>query len=622
MQTIEARAILSAADRTGGIFSQIAAKIRGMNAAATMANRTTAATGAAAAASSRASLAAGRASMAANTAIVGATARVLGPAAIAYGGAKSFKNFAAADLAITRIGITADGSQEQVAGLGKSMRDLAMESGKSYDEITKGLESLVAGGMDLPQAMPALPAIAKTAQAAGAEVQDMATTTLALNQNLGIATDKMQNAFDILVKGGKAGKFELKDMARYFPSIAPAAVAVGMKGEEGLMKIVAALQTIRAGTGTTEEAATSLQNIFAKMESERTATAFQKMGIDLRKEMGQARKEGKDLLTVFTDLTEKALKGDLSKMPQLFADMEFARGMRAMLSFRDLNKKVMSELKTSAGSTAIDLQKVLETPAIAVDRLSGSFDRLTTSLGNAIQQAGKLFNKDGTSGALNDLAQLTDDIASGEIWDKRKKHWDDFDRDREMKSTQERIDHRSKFLDREWAAQEARKTGRKRPEFDKELSRDRLRMFDLEQQKRLGDMPHPADVTDVNDRWKSLLTPEGPPAPFNLRGRTPMPMSDPRGRHGAMEPMPAVQGLDIASAMKGANVEAKLNGEAEVKGQTEVKVTVEASSELLRIVESVKSAVATMAGKLRANGPGSTGISSPDAAPNTGVGAP
>ena len=383
MQTIEARAILSASDKTGGIFSHIAAKIRGMNAAAASASRTA---GATAGIASRASMA----SAAANSALIGAAGRVIAPAAIAMGAARAYQNFAQTELQIKRIGITADATSSEVAGLGKGLRETAMATGHSFAQVTKGLESLTAGGMDLKDALPAMPAISKTAQAAGAEVEDMATTTLALNQNLKISTDNMQNAFDIMVKGGKAGKFELKDMARFFPSIAPAAVAIGMKGEEGLMKIVAALQTIRNGTGTTEEAADSMQNIFAKMESEETAKKFKKFGVDLRGEMKKARAEGKDLLQVFTDLSEKAIGGDLSKVPQLFSDMQFARGMRALLSYKDLFKKVMGELRHSAGSTEVDFGKVMESPQIALNRLKESADRMVVAIGASLDKLGKL----------------------------------------------------------------------------------------------------------------------------------------------------------------------------------------------------------------------------------------
>jgi hypothetical protein len=74
-------------------------------------------------------------------------------------------------------------------------------------------------------------------------------------------------------------------------------------------------------------------------------------------------------------------------------------------------------------------------------------------------------------------------------------------------------------------------------------------------------------------------------------------------------------------------VTAKLEGSAEVSGETTVKVevTVNPSSELINATASAKASAAQMKGILNANGPGSTGRSSPDAAAparrgNTGAG--
>lgn len=596
MQTIEARAILSASDKTGGVFSQIAAKIKGMNAAAAMANR------AVGNSVTRASMASRTAAMA-NSTIIAAAGRVAGPAAIAAGGVSAFRQFAAGDLRIRRIGITADASEKEVAGLGKTMRDTAYATGHTFDKIAKGMESLTAGGMDLKEALPAIPAIAMTAQAAGAEVEDMATTTLALNQNLKISTDRMQSAFDVLVKGGKAGKFELKDMARHFPSIAPAAVAAGMKGEEGLMRIVAALQTIRNGTGTTEEAAASMQNIFAKMESEETVKKFEKFNVNLRKEMERARKEGKDLLETFTDLSEKAIKGDLSKIPQLFSDMEFARGMRALLSYRDLNRKVMGELKNSAGSTAQDFAKVMDTPAMAVARLSESFSKMVVEMGAALDRGGLTGKINAITEALHAAKKASDMLPSGTpqsvknaadgtanpafkeeqwIWNNLVPTLD------EQKQLEERVPALQQL------AENARKRGREFAKHRQEqLERDAARLFELQNRKNVGtELGKPLFTDHELSRFPSYVTPEGPELP-SIKPLLPTP--DPR-----KTTMPPVQDLNV-----------------DVKGEAAVKVTVEAGSELIRVVDNVKNAIA----KLSTNGAGSTGRSSPDARPgDTGIG--
>lgn len=599
MQTIEARAILSASDRTGGVFARVVAKIKAMNAAASRANAASSLVAA------RAGERASRASMAAASAqgaIVAGAGRVLAPAVAAGLVGKVYKNYAQADLAIRRIGITADASEAEVASLNKTMRDLSQETGKQFGEVTKGLASLTAGGMDLKDAMPALPAIVKTAQAAGAEVEDMATTTLALNQNLGVATDKMQNAFDILVKGGKAGKFELKDMARYFPSIAPAAVALGMKGEEGLMRIVAAMQTIRQGTGNTEEAAASMQNIFAKMESEETTKKFKEMGVDLRKEMKQARAEGKDLLSVFVELSDKALKGDLSKVPQLFSDMQVARGMRALLSYKDLNKRVMEELRVSAGSTAGDLAKVLNTPAIAMEKMKSSLERLMYATGFAIDQFGKHFHQGGTSGILNAAAKDLELAGEGTLRAKAIAEKEEMVRKYQLSSAEQ-------VAGSWWHGNEGQGQLNKNTLQQQEA---RLKAFELRMAEGVGsELGKELFTKHELSRFPSYLGfGEGPEAPSKA---VPMPSSDPRKGSGEFPPVQSLEG-----------VTAELKGEAEVKGQAEVKVYVEAGSELLKIVENIKSLGMQLQGKLRANGPGSTGVSSPDAspAPSVGMGAP
>ena len=99
-----------------------------------------------------------------------------------------------------------------------------------------------------------------------------------------------------------------------------------------------------------------MTNVFQKMETEETAKKFTKFGVDLRKEMAKARQEGKDLTEVFLDLSERALKDDLSKLPQLFADQQFATGMRALLGNRQGLRAFIAEIAKAGGAVSRDLQ--------------------------------------------------------------------------------------------------------------------------------------------------------------------------------------------------------------------------------------------------------------------------
>lgn len=315
------------------------------------------------------------------------------------------KAYATFDRRMTRIGITADASASDVDKATTSVRRLASEVGLPLDGVVGGLDALVAAGRSLPDAMGFLPAVAKTAQAAGADTADIANSADALAGSFKITGSQMQGAFDILVAGGKAGKFELKDMAQYIPSLAPAMAAMGYSGEEGLSKMVAMLQLTRNQTGSASEAATNLGNIFQKMESEETVKKFGKFGINLRKELAKAKKEGKDVIEVFLDLTEKATGGDLSKLTQLFTDAQYQKGVRALLTQRDVYKELMKLLGQAAGSVERDLNRVTGDAASSVERFSNA-------MSNAVQSMGKLADSAGFSSMLENIANSAERTAN------------------------------------------------------------------------------------------------------------------------------------------------------------------------------------------------------------------
>jgi TP901 family phage tail tape measure protein len=391
---IEARLKLSAVDRTAGAFQSVSGRMKAID------DKAKAVT----AASSKIG--------AATVAMAGRVAAVVAPAVVAGAAKRALTDFAEVDRRITRIGITADASAAAVGNIRSKIVEIGQETATPLDAVTGGLEDLVSQGKSLEDALAFLPAVARTAQASGAEVKDIAATSGALADSLDIVATRMQAAFDVLVAGGKAGKFELKDMSQYLPSLAPAAAAVGMKGEAGLKRLVAMLQIVRNQTGDASSAATNLQNVFQKMESDETAKKFEKFGVDLRKEMAKARKEGKDLSEVFLDLSERALKGDLSKIPQLFGDMQVSAGVRALLSQRDALRKLQAALDGVDGTTIGDLAKVTGDAQSSLDRLSNSWNQFVVSTGKTVAGLGVPKALDALTKAMDERLQALEEAAA------------------------------------------------------------------------------------------------------------------------------------------------------------------------------------------------------------------
>lgn len=369
------------------------------------------------------------------------TRRLVGAYVGARALTKSVKDYAEAERAITRIGVTADASKESLAGVGEAAFKVAQEVAMPYAKVVQGLDVLVAQGRSLKDAMAFLPAVARTASAAGAEVEDIAKTADSVSSNFKIAGDQMQSAFDIMAAGGKAGQFELKDMARYLPSLGPAAAAAGFQGAEGLRDLVSMLQVMRKGSGTAEEAAASMQNVLQKMMSEETAKRFKKFGVDLPKAMDKAKAEGRNLVEVFEELTATAIKGDLSKLPQLINDMEFARGIRAVMAYRGEWQKMSKVIgTTAAGSVANDLSKVTDNVQAKLDRLANAYSRRMKQIGAIV------------SDVLVPIDKKVDEITSGND------------------ATATMINERAQYHNAGIIAREEMRTGERRP-YDAETRR-------------------------------------------------------------------------------------------------------------------------------------------------------
>lgn len=366
---IEARLKISAVDKTGRTFKGIADKMGEVNRRAGEFNRR-------------------QSALASSTAAMYATvARYAAPAALAYGAKVALVDFAALERQMTRIGITADATSEQTSRAFTEAQKVSRDL--NYDSVApaiEALDTLVSSGKSLEEAMAFLPSVLATAQASGAATADIANTGLKAADALKIETSQLQRAFDIMVMGGKAGQFELKDMAREIPGLANSFATLGYQGEDGLKRLVAILQTIREDTGDASSAATQAQNIFGKMFSEETANKFKKFGVDLRSEMQAAAKSGEDAVSAFVRLSKEAIKGDLSKLPLLFSDQEFRLGMQSLITSEDSLRKFL-ELMNSAevnGTVGRDVQRIMSDTQASIDRAWNSWDRLQTAFGKSI----------------------------------------------------------------------------------------------------------------------------------------------------------------------------------------------------------------------------------------------
>lgn len=352
------------------------------------------------------------------------TAAVIGPVAIAAAGVKAIRTYADVERRIERIGITADATEAQTgAALGK-LQGIAKDLHMPFDDVVEGMDGMVASGKSMDEALSFMPSVGKAAQASGADFREMATTADAVNHSFGILAPQMEGAFDILAKGGKLGKFELKDMASQLPSLAPAFAALGYKGEEGLKKLVAMLQGVRMETGTSGEAADALMDTLTKIRSTSVAANFKRFGVDLGKSLDKATAGGEDLIDAFRRISVEAVHGDLSKLPQLFTDKQMLVGMRALINNADRVKEWQGALSSAAGTVDQDFKRVSKNVAASLEDLGNSWEAMWANLGKAAVDAGAVGLMDAVSKDLEKAAAIRKTLdAEGKSWLEQKVWW-------------------------------------------------------------------------------------------------------------------------------------------------------------------------------------------------------
>ncbi len=221
------------------------------------------------------------------------------------------------------IAITGELDPAEEARLGKAVRESALKWNQTQTEVARGVDVLVSGGIqDARELERFAPIMTKTATATRASMDDLGSVAIALKDNLGIAADGFEGAMNMLSYAGKRGQFEIRDMAKWLPSLTPSFKTMGVVGKEAVAEIGAALQIARKGAGSNDEAANNFRNFLQKLFSQDTKKDFEKAGIDIEKSLEQLRAQGLTPVQAMLEIVSDYMQ---SKGPQ--AAQAFTKAM-------------------------------------------------------------------------------------------------------------------------------------------------------------------------------------------------------------------------------------------------------------------------------------------------------
>ncbi len=125
-----------------------------------------------------------------------------------------------------------------------------------------------------------------------------------------------ERAINAMARAGKNGAFGIKDLARYFPQLSAAYLALGQNGIKAVADLSAALQITYKGAGQAEPAAINLAKILQKINTPQTIKNFQEMGVDLPAALKQAYRDGNSPIVALAELTNNAEWADDRALPE------------------------------------------------------------------------------------------------------------------------------------------------------------------------------------------------------------------------------------------------------------------------------------------------------------------
>ncbi|HBP6804012.1 TPA: phage tail tape measure protein [Pseudomonas aeruginosa] len=317
------------------------------------------------------------------------------------------------------IRITAGFDASQETELAKMVRGTALAKNQTQGDVNVGVGTLVAGGIsDLQALKEYTPIMAEVATATKASMEDLGASTIALRDSMNITAQDYKAVMNMLAAGGKEGQFELQDMAKWLPTLAAQYGAMGQTGKDAVAELTAALQVVRMGAGSSDEAANNYKNFISKLTAPDTIKAFKDAGIDLKNSMQQMATQGFSPVASMLNIIgaylgsagpdaakkyQEALKikddqerdialqrlDEAYKLGELFRDQQVMAALRPLLANRDKLADIESASKNAADQDVIgaDFAVRMDTAGSSIRAFQIGLNELGITLSDALLPA-------------------------------------------------------------------------------------------------------------------------------------------------------------------------------------------------------------------------------------------
>ena len=279
---------------------------------------------------------------------IGAKAMIAGAPAFIAGKDAIKAEYDLAGVANT-AGLDPAKAAEAVAKWKSQINELARHTNQTQSELIGALGTFVSKGMDPEAALEMLRSVGKAATATSSEVNDIAESMYQAGESLKIPLSDASKSLDMMAAAGAAGSFELKNMAKDLPNLSAKYASLGGTGADALGSITAGAQIAMKTTSDAAVAANNFKNFLDKLAAPETIKNFDKMGVNLTKQVKKGVKSG-DLVGYMGKVIADMTQGKAENLGKLFTDAQARDFALALTQNVDEYKKIRGEVMSAVGT--------------------------------------------------------------------------------------------------------------------------------------------------------------------------------------------------------------------------------------------------------------------------------
>ncbi len=294
------------------------------------------------------------------------------------------------DNRLTRIGLTADASAEQVASLKQKVFEAASDSSIKIDitSINDALDVVMTKTGDLKYAEDNIRNIAIAIQATGEQGASIGSV-FAEFQKFGYSAEQITQLMDDMVKQGDQGAFTFGEFAKAGSAVISAYSPIGTAPED-IKKANAAMQIIMMGTKSAEIAVTALGSAMSELSSPDKQQKLMAYGVRVRDESGKFR-DFNDIMADLLKVSEKV--GNTDFLGNIFGQTSM-QAIRAYGSFYEKMYPKLMDLGDTTGAMENKSATMANTLAANLQQVQTAFVRFADAkLTEPLEKLTNLLNK-------------------------------------------------------------------------------------------------------------------------------------------------------------------------------------------------------------------------------------